>query len=88
MPLELGVRYRAPATLVGKDIYYIGGMAAYYNQTGVSERDRMVPMTAILIFHTETSAWELKNTTGPDIPAPRISHTIAASRFLYMRTYG
>ena len=88
VPLEMGVRYRAATTLAGKDLYYIGGMTAHYNQTGVSERDFMVPMTDILIFHIETSKWELKNAPGPDVPAPRISHTIASRRFLYTVIHG
>ena len=75
----MGVRYRAASTLVGKDIYYIGGMTAHYNQTGV-ERDIMVSMEDILIFHTETSTWESRHAIGPDIPVPRISHTVASSR--------
>ena len=82
LPENMRVRYRTPTTLVGKDLYYIGGSTADYNQTNIITQDIMIPMTEILIYHIEDMAWEIKEATGVDnIPRPRISHTIAASRF-------
>ncbi|KAI7853785.1 hypothetical protein BDC45DRAFT_606267 [Circinella umbellata] len=79
LPENMRVRYRTPTTLVGKDLYYIGGSTADYNQTNIITQDIMIPMTEILIYHIEDMAWEIKEATGVDsIPRPRISHTIAA----------
>ena len=81
LPTNTPVRYNLPTTLVGKDLYYIGGQTADANQTAVTAWDKMVPMTDILIFHIETSTWETKQATGADTPAGRLSHTTTSSRF-------
>ncbi|KAG2222785.1 hypothetical protein INT45_013149 [Circinella minor] len=79
LPANMNVRYRAPTTLVGKDLYYIGGMTANYTQTNITTDYIMIPMTEILIYHIKDSTWEIKQATGVDIPDPRILHTIAAN---------
>ena len=81
LPANMKVRYRAPTTLAGKNLYYIGGMTANYTQTNITADYIMIPMTEILIYHIEDSTWELKQASGVDIPDPRILHTIAASKF-------
>ncbi|KAI7853786.1 hypothetical protein BDC45DRAFT_510093 [Circinella umbellata] len=78
LPENMRVRYRTPTTLVGKDLYYIGGSTANYTETSVIERGILIPMSEILVYHIEDSTWEIKEVTGPDLPQPRISHTIAA----------
>ncbi|KAG2220492.1 hypothetical protein INT45_011496 [Circinella minor] len=78
LPENMGVRYRTPTTLAGKDLYYIGGSTANYTQTNIIAQDIMIPMSEILIYHIEDMTWEIKQTTGTNTPQPRISHTIAA----------
>ncbi|KAG2220494.1 hypothetical protein INT45_011498 [Circinella minor] len=78
LPENMGVRYRTPTTLVGKDLYYIGGSTANYTETSVIESGILISMAEILIYHIEDMTWEIKQTTGTDTPQPRISHTIAA----------
>ncbi|KAI7853793.1 hypothetical protein BDC45DRAFT_606274 [Circinella umbellata] len=82
LPDSLYLRYFTPTTLIGKDLYYIGGMTIMYNkryeQPAILNWDILVPMTRILIYHTEDDTWELKNATGADIPISRIAHTITA----------
>ena len=85
LPVNTYVRYRTPTTLIGKDLYYIGGMTAKYTQSNITADHLMIPMTDILIYHIENSTWETKNATGADIPDPRIMHTIAASTFCICR---
>ena len=82
MQADIDYRYNSPVTLVGKDLYYIGGMTGNYNQTAAT-LDIMVPMKDILIFHTDDSTWELKEAAGVDIPDPRIAHTTTLSMFCY-----
>ncbi|KAG2220491.1 hypothetical protein INT45_011495 [Circinella minor] len=82
LPSSMYLRYYTPTTLIGKDLYYIGGMTISYTKTegqpDTLNFDILIPLTEILIYHTEDNTWELKNATGADIPEPRISHTITA----------
>ncbi|KAI9259406.1 hypothetical protein BDA99DRAFT_560844 [Phascolomyces articulosus] len=77
LPANVGVRFRTPTTLAGKDLYYIGGMTANYTDTQITSDNIMVPMTDILIYNIDDNQWRTAQATG-DIPNPRIMHTIAS----------
>ena len=89
LPADMDYLYNCPNTLVGKDLYYIGGMTGSYNQTAITAWDMMLPMTDILVFHIDDSTWELKKAGGADVPAPRLAHTTTFSMFSMCReTWG
>ncbi|KAI8144498.1 hypothetical protein BJV82DRAFT_667701 [Fennellomyces sp. T-0311] len=80
LPNQFPVRYFAPVTLAGKELVYIGGMTANYNDTAIIQDNIPIPLTNILIYNIDDNTWRQENATG-NVPSNRILHTIASKPY-------
>ncbi|KAI7856584.1 hypothetical protein BDC45DRAFT_533547 [Circinella umbellata] len=64
-----GYTYAKPV-LVGTSIYYLGGYTTASNK--VSEN----PMDSVLLYNTDTGAWQTQGIGGSITPSTRIRHTV------------